>query len=340
VHAAEAPRQRFVLLDVLLVFAQRGGGNHPDFTAREHRLEDVRRIGRRAERRAGAHQRVRLVHERDELRLLLELANDVLDPFFEHAAEHRSGDERVHLQVDNLAIAQPDRHGFRFELDAPGQAFGNGGLADAGLADQHRGIRPLAMAEDFEDLLNLPVAAEHRRQPVLLGEQVHVRGKLFQEHGKFEPLLQPLMAQFELAQPLVQLVDHFVGIGAVAGKNHRGHSLRLVEHRRDHVDRLDHLLAGAGCPVQGQLEDQLGRRGHAKPWRRQRRNRSQMRFRRLENHLRIQREIVHHVREQVPFQLREGEKQVFVREQPVVAAACFLDGAVHQSLGAVANLAR
>ena len=66
--AAEAARQRLVFLDVFLVLAERGRGDHPDLAAGEHRLEDVRRVRRRAERRAGADHRVGLVHEQDQVR--------------------------------------------------------------------------------------------------------------------------------------------------------------------------------------------------------------------------------------------------------------------------------
>ena len=64
-HRAEAARQRLVFLDVLLVLAERGRADHADLAARQHRLEDVGGVRRRAERRAGADHRVRLVDEQD-----------------------------------------------------------------------------------------------------------------------------------------------------------------------------------------------------------------------------------------------------------------------------------
>ena len=51
-------------------------------------------------------------------------------------------------------------------------------------------------------------------------------------------------------------------------------------------------------------------------------------------------EVVHHLGEHVPLHLREREKQVLVRQQRVLAAARFLDRAVDDALGAIANLAR
>ena len=198
-HAAETARQRFVFLDVLLVLAQRGRGDHPDLAARKNRLEDVGGVRRRAERRPGADHRVGFVDEKDQVRALFQLADDVLDAILEHAAEHRARDHAVHRQVDDLAVAQPDRDGFRLELDAPGKPFGDRGLADPGLADQHHGIGALAVAEDFQHLLNFLVAAEHRRQLVLARQQVQVGREMLQERRQLEALLQPLLAQLHVA---------------------------------------------------------------------------------------------------------------------------------------------
>ena len=61
----------------------------------------------------------------------------------------------VHLQVDDLAVAQADRHRLGLELDAARQAFDDRRLADAGLADEHHGVGALAVAEDLEHLLDL-----------------------------------------------------------------------------------------------------------------------------------------------------------------------------------------
>src|SRR5262249_40398620 len=50
-------------------------------------------IGGAAQRRSRADDGVRLVDEQDQLRSLLHLADDVLEPFLEHAAEHCPGDD-------------------------------------------------------------------------------------------------------------------------------------------------------------------------------------------------------------------------------------------------------
>ena len=110
VHRPEAPCQRLVFQDGFLVLAQRGCTDHTHLAAREHALEDVGGVRRSAQRRAGADQRVRFVDEEDQVRPLLDLADDVLDSILEHAAERGAGDHRVHLQIYHLAVAQPNWH--------------------------------------------------------------------------------------------------------------------------------------------------------------------------------------------------------------------------------------
>jgi hypothetical protein len=78
-----------------------------------------------------------LVDEQDEIRPLLDLADDILHAVLEHAAQHRSCNDRIHLQADHLAIAQSWRHSLLFELEAMCKPFDDRCLANARLANQH-----------------------------------------------------------------------------------------------------------------------------------------------------------------------------------------------------------
>ena len=247
---------------------------------------------------------------------------------------------RVHLQIDDLAIAQPDRNGFRLELDPARQPFDDRGLADAGLADQHHRVGALAVAENLEHLLNLVVAAEHRRQLVLTRQQVQVGREMFQERRQLEPLLQPLFAQLHVAHARGQPRDQHLGLDAVAAENRHRHALRFLEHGREQVGRFDRLPAGAAGVVQRQLEDELGRRRHAQLAPGKRRHHVQVLFNRLQDRVRIQLDVAHHFGEHVPFDLREGEKQMLVGQQRMLAAPRLLDRAIDDALRGFANLAR
>ena len=64
-HRREAPLERRVLLDVLAVLVERRRADAAQLAAREHRLEQVRRVDR-ALGRARADDRVQLVDEEDD----------------------------------------------------------------------------------------------------------------------------------------------------------------------------------------------------------------------------------------------------------------------------------
>src|SRR3982751_723726 len=83
-----------------------------------------------------AGHRVRFVDKEDQVRPLLELPDHVLNPILEHSAQHRPGDHRVHLEVDDLAVAQADGDFLRLELDSPRDALGNRGLANTRLTQE------------------------------------------------------------------------------------------------------------------------------------------------------------------------------------------------------------
>ena len=246
----------------------------------------------------------------------------------------------VHLQVDDLAVAQPHGHGLGLELDAARQPFGDRRLADAGLADEHDGIGALAMAEDLEHLLDFLVAAEDRRQLVLTREQVEVGGEVLEERRQLEALLQPLVAQLHVAHPRVQSGDEHLRLDAVAAQDRDRNALRLLEHGGEQVGGFDRLPAGAAGVMQRQLEDELGRRRDAQLASGERRHHVQVLFDRLKNGVRIQLDVAHHFREDVPFDLRKREKDVFVCQQRVLATTCLLDRPVDNALRGFANLAR
>ena len=63
-------------------------------------------------------------------------------------------------------------------------------------------------------------------------------------------------------------------------------------------------------------------------------------FNRLKNGVRVQVHVAHDFREHVPLDLREGEKEMFVGQQRVLAAASFLDRPVDDALRGFGDLAR
>ena len=82
-----------------------------------------------------------------------------LQPLLELAAIFRAGDQRAHVEREQLLVLQALRH--VAVDDAQREAFDDGGLADAGLADQHR-IVLRAPRQHLDGAADFLVAADHR----------------------------------------------------------------------------------------------------------------------------------------------------------------------------------
>ena len=169
----EAPGERRILLDVLAVFVERGGADAVQLAARQRGFEQVAGI-HGALGLAGADDGVQLVDEQDDLAALgLDLGQHGLEPLLELAAVFGAGDQRAHVERQQLLVLQALGH---VALDdALRQAFGDGGLADAGLADQH-GIVLGAPGQHLDGAADLLVAADDGIDLALGGGRGEVAG--------------------------------------------------------------------------------------------------------------------------------------------------------------------
>ena len=133
----EPALQRGVLLDPLAVLVERGRADHVQLAAGQHRLEHVAGVHRGVAAGTGADDRVQLVDERDELAAgVLDLLEHGLEPLLELAAVLRPGHHRGQVEAEHPAALE--RVGHVAGDDPLGEPLDDGGLADAGLADQHR----------------------------------------------------------------------------------------------------------------------------------------------------------------------------------------------------------
>ncbi len=177
-HLLEAALQRRVLLDVLAVLVERGGADHPQLAAGEHRLDHVAGVHRALAGRAGADDRVQLVDERDDLAGGVgDLLEHGLEPLLELAAVLGAGHHRAEVERDDPLAAQRLRHVARH--DPLGEALDDRGLADAGLADQHRVVLG-APRQHLHHAADLGVAADHRVELALAGPLGEVDAVLLQ----------------------------------------------------------------------------------------------------------------------------------------------------------------
>ena len=159
----EAPLQRGVLLDVLLVLVERRRADQVQLTARHHRLEDVGHVQPAfATALAGTHNGVHLVDEEDHLALVLgDLLEHLLHAFLELATVLRAGHHGIDVQLDQALVAQ--RLGHLAGHHALCQSLDDGGLAHARLADQY-GVVLLAPRQHLDGGFDFLRAADDRVQ--------------------------------------------------------------------------------------------------------------------------------------------------------------------------------
>ena len=176
-NGLEAALQRRVLFDVLAIFVERGGADGAQFAAGQRRLEHVGGV-HGAFGGARADQRVQLVDEENDLSGGFgDFLQHGLQAIFKFAAVLGAGDQGRQVQRHDALGLQHLGHVARD--DALRQAFDDGGLADAGFADQHRIVLG-APREDLHDAADFDVAADHRIEFAAAGQFGEVARVLFE----------------------------------------------------------------------------------------------------------------------------------------------------------------
>ncbi len=257
----EPPLERGVLLEVLAVLVARGGADRLQLAAREHRLQDAGGVDR-ALRRAGADERVQLVDEQHDVAARLDLLQHLLEALLEVAAVAGAGDERAEVERVDLLVLE--RLGDLALDDGLRQALDDGGLADAGLADQHRVVlRPAR--EHLHDALDLLLAADHRVELAVAGELGEVAAELVEHHRALAAALRRAGDLLALAGGVAgQELDHgladAVEVGAELLQHLGGDALALADQPEQDVLGADVVVAELERLAERQLEDLLGAR--------------------------------------------------------------------------------
>ena len=160
IDGLEAALQGRVFFDVLAIFVERGRADAAELAAGQGRLEQV---GRRrpppsalpAPTTVCSSSMNRMTWPVDSwTSRMTALSRSSNSPRY-----LRAGDEQAHVEGDDAAVLQALRH---VALDdAQGEAFDDGRLADARLADEH-GVVLRAAREDLNDAADFLVAADDR----------------------------------------------------------------------------------------------------------------------------------------------------------------------------------
>src|SRR5690606_36672455 len=129
-----------------------------NLAAREGRLEHIGSVDG-AFRAARADQGVQLVDEQDDVAGPADLIQDRLDPLLKLAAVFRAGHHHGQIEDDDAPVGKD--LGDLAADDLLSQTLDDGGLAHAGLAEQH-GVVLLPAAENLDDPLDFALPADDR----------------------------------------------------------------------------------------------------------------------------------------------------------------------------------
>ena len=106
-----------------------------------------------------------------------DLVEHALQPLLELAAIFGAGDQRAHVERHQPPVLEAVGH--VAIGDAQRQPFGDRGLADAGIADQHRIVLG-PPGEDLDGAADLLVAADHRIELAVARRLGEVAGELLE----------------------------------------------------------------------------------------------------------------------------------------------------------------
>ena len=250
----EAPRQGGVLLDMLLVFVERGGADAMQFAARQRGLEQVRRI-HGAVGFAGADDGVHLV---DEQHVGAGRAGHFLqhglEPLLELAAIFGAGDQRAHVEREQLLVLQAFRH--VAVDDAQRQAFDDRGLADARLADQHRIVLGAAR-QHLDGAADFLVAADDRIELAVARGLGQIAGIFLQR--VIGVLGRRAVGGAALAQGLDRGIESLRRDAGI-GQNLSGFAVLFQREREQQPLDRDETVAGLLARLLGGVEDPRQRR--------------------------------------------------------------------------------
>ena len=256
----EASLQRRVPLEVLAVLVERGGADGLQLAAGERRLEDVGGVDR-ALGGACADQGVQLVDEQDDLAALGDLLHHLLEALLELAAVLGAGDQGGQVERDDLLVLE--QLGNLAVGDPGGEALDDGGLAHAGLADQH-GVVLGAAGEDLHDALDLVLAADHRVELALRGELGQVAAELVEQLRGLLALATAragaLTASAGAGEHPDDLIADLLGVGVEVEQDACGDALVLADQPEQDVLGADVVVAQREGLAQRQLQDLLGAR--------------------------------------------------------------------------------
>jgi hypothetical protein len=258
----EPALERSVLLQVLAVLVQRRGTDGLQLAAGQHRLQDRGSVDG-ALGGTGTHQGVELVDEQDDVAPGADLLQHLLEALLEVASVPGACDQRA--QIERVELLALQRLGHVVGDDALRQALDDGGLADTGLADQHRVVLG-APGQHLHHPEDLVLAADDRVELLLTSELGEVAAELVQDERPGRRLLAltgrtgsgAFLAPAVTGQELDDLLAHPRKVGAERHENLRGDAFTLTDEAQQQVLGTDVVVPELQRLPQRQLQNLLG----------------------------------------------------------------------------------
>src|SRR5690606_7794014 len=207
---------------------------------------------------------VDLVDEGDDVAARADLLGDLLEALLEVAAVAGAGDEAA--EVERVELLVLERLGHVAAHDRLGEALDDGGLADAGLADQH-GVVLGAAGEDLHDPLHLLLAPDDGVELAVARGLREVAAELVEDlaalvgRGGLVAADRHLLLALVAREQLDDLLAHAVEVGAELDEHLGGDALALADEAEQDVLGADVAVAELQRLAQAQLEHLLGTRG-------------------------------------------------------------------------------
>src|SRR2546428_2225440 len=247
-----------VFFDVLAVLVERGRADALNLAARERGFEDVGGVDR-AFRRAGPDQRVQLVNEQHDLAARANLVEDLLQPLLELTAVFGTRDQSAHVEREHPLVLERLRH--VAQVDLLGKTFGDGGLANAGLADE-RGIVLGAPAENLDHPLDLHLPADDGIELIATRQLRQIAAELVEKRGLRRLLGRRLGLglRARVVQQALDLGAHLLQRCAEILEDVRGDALALDQESEQQVLGAHVVVAHPPRFLKGDLDDLLDAR--------------------------------------------------------------------------------
>ncbi len=252
----EPPLERRVFFDVLPVFVQSGRADAAQFAPRQGRLEHVRGVDGSL-RRPGAHHRMDLINEEDDLPLGGgDLLQDSLQPLLELAAVLRPGDKGADIEADDPFVTEVLRH---VPIHDPlCQSLDDCRLAHARFPDQD-GVVLRPAGEDLHDPPDLFVPADHGVEGTAPGQLVKIACVTLE---RLVLLLRIGIGDALISADLHEYFEDRILRDVIRSEDLRERSCLFIGHRDKDMFRADILIRETSRFAQGGVKDTVQSRGH------------------------------------------------------------------------------